>query len=117
MVVGNVGKSVARSYGLALDALMPNLQIMAESHPDGAKPEGYDRAMGYLTSVGEEGLAPFQICIEKQATLRVSHDNWDRARTEALNNAKIHNSSEEGQRLEYERWVEAHAPQVSRPTR
>ncbi|KAI1192407.1 hypothetical protein F5X97DRAFT_317457 [Nemania serpens] len=113
IMVGNTGKSVARSYSRALDGLVPKKATMRDGDPvnpvrsPGEK--GYDAAMTYLTTPLEPtGETPVETYIEKQSLWAEAQDAWDKAKIKAQQDAKaLYPSDVVKQRQSYDEWSQA----------
>ncbi|KAI0397923.1 hypothetical protein F5Y17DRAFT_454509 [Xylariaceae sp. FL0594] len=108
VMIGNTGKSVARSYGRALDILVARKAPVVGAQGNIRKPGDaeYDDAMNYLTSKMEgTDLTPVEVYIEKQKAWADAQDAWDRARLDARQLAKNdHPGNAVAERNAYEQW-------------
>lgn len=91
VMIGNTGKSVARSYSRALDALVPKKALIANGTTDIRSPgeESYEKAMTYLTTVDPETKkTPIDIYVEKQKAWANAQTAWDTAKIDAKHAAE-----------------------------
>ncbi|KAI0534790.1 hypothetical protein GGR58DRAFT_504965 [Xylaria digitata] len=113
IMVGNTGKSAARSYSRALDGLVPKKATIRDGDPinpirSPGEP-GYDAAMSYLTTpLSSTSETPVEIYIEKQSLWAEAQDAWDKAKIKAQREAKLMYPSDVVlQRQYYEEWSQA----------
>ncbi|KAK0741578.1 hypothetical protein B0T18DRAFT_307044, partial [Schizothecium vesticola] len=112
IMVGNTGKSVARSYSRALDGLVPKKATVKSGgvNPIRSPGEpGYDAAMRYLTTVDPEtGATPVDVYVEKQQAWAQAQDAWDKAKIQAQQEARAKYPGDVVlQREEYDQWNQA----------
>ncbi|KAF2019517.1 hypothetical protein BU24DRAFT_386453 [Aaosphaeria arxii CBS 175.79] len=88
IMIGNTGKSVARSYSRALDGLIPAKATISSGRgvrSPGQK--GYDDAMAFLKTK-EGGKSIVDIYVQKQLTWGKARAEWDTAKIEAQSKAE-----------------------------
>ncbi|KAE8150822.1 hypothetical protein BDV25DRAFT_139418 [Aspergillus avenaceus] len=114
VMVGNTGKSVARSYSRALDCLVARkASVSTGKHPNGENDmrspgdKSYDDAMKFLTTPLPNGFTPVDLYVEKQDAWRKAQDEWDTAILEAKTKAQFPNSPVH-QVQAYNDWNQAH---------
>ncbi|KAI8955363.1 hypothetical protein F4801DRAFT_574538 [Xylaria longipes] len=113
IMVGNTGKSVARSYSRALDGLVPKKATVRDG--DALNPirspgeQSYDAAMTYLTTpLDTTGQTPVEIYIDKQAAWAEAQEDWDKAKIKAQRDAKSKYPADVVmQRQYYDEWSQA----------
>ncbi|KAL9111844.1 MAG: hypothetical protein Q9227_003694 [Pyrenula ochraceoflavens] len=83
-LIGNTGKSVARSYSRSLDALVPAKATISSS--DGIRSPGndnYNNAMNFLLEKDPEGRNVVEVYRDKQKAWGQARSDWDTARINA----------------------------------
>ncbi|KAF5603989.1 hypothetical protein FPCIR_1050 [Fusarium pseudocircinatum] len=89
IMIGNTGKSVARSYSCALDALLPAKATISSG--EGARSPGeshYDAAMKFLRQKDANGKTAVDLYREKQQAWCQAQAAWDKAKIQAQANAE-----------------------------
>jgi hypothetical protein len=107
IMVGNTGKSVARSYTRTLDYLVPKKATVSTGKVIRSPgDEKYDQAMEYLTKVDDAtGLTPVDVYTMKQAKWAAAQETWDMAKQSAQDAAKrAYPDDLAAQTEEYQRW-------------
>jgi hypothetical protein len=83
VMIGNTGRSVARSYSRTLDLLIPLKAAGSpglESEPQDPR---YKEAMAYLQKQDENGNTPIDKYITKQTAWQQAQSEWDSAKDDA----------------------------------
>ncbi|KAK0105142.1 hypothetical protein ONS95_004459 [Cadophora gregata] len=90
IMIGNTGRSVARSYSSTLDTLVPAKATISSN--DGVQSSGdpnYDNAMTYLkTTVPGTGKSAVELYCEKQILWAKARSTWDTAKIETITRAE-----------------------------
>ncbi|KAG4291462.1 hypothetical protein FPRO06_03347 [Fusarium proliferatum] len=89
IMIGNTGKSVARSYSRALDALLPAKATISSGN--GARSPGeshYDAAMKFLRQRDSNGKTAVDLYREKQQAWCQAQASWDKAKIQAQEDAE-----------------------------
>ncbi|KAF5636934.1 hypothetical protein F25303_8137 [Fusarium sp. NRRL 25303] len=89
IMIGNTGKSVARSYSRALDALLPAKATISSGN--GARSPGeshYDAAMKFLRQRDSNGKTAVDLYREKQQAWCQAQAAWDKAKIQAQEDAE-----------------------------
>ncbi|KAK3711832.1 hypothetical protein LTR37_009350 [Vermiconidia calcicola] len=113
VMIGNTGKSVARSYARALDCLVARpATVHTDAGGSAMRSPGnavYDNAMRYLTTVDSDtGLTKVDLYIQKQAAWAHSQDAWDKAKINARKDATSRLPKDVvGQNQDFDDWNQA----------
>ncbi|KAK3361626.1 hypothetical protein B0T24DRAFT_684657 [Lasiosphaeria ovina] len=112
IMIGNTGKSVARSYASALDYLVPKKATVSTEGNRIRSPgdKSYDDAMKYLTKPDTKtGKTPVEVYIEKQIAWATAQDAWDEAKAKARQDATNQNKNDNTAAVQqYNDWAQTH---------
>ncbi|KAL8789140.1 MAG: hypothetical protein Q9195_006961 [Heterodermia aff. obscurata] len=88
IMIGNTGKSVARSYSRSLDALVPRKATLSGGGIRSPGDKGYDDAWNFLSAKGPDGYSIVETYRDKQIAWGWERSKWDEARTQAEKDAE-----------------------------
>ncbi|KAK3632228.1 hypothetical protein LTR56_016469 [Elasticomyces elasticus] len=111
IMIGNTGKSVARSYASSLDYLVPKkATISSRNSIRSPGDKSYDDAMAYLTTRDPaSGKTPVDMYVEKQTAWAAAQDAWDSAKIKARQDATATNPSDSDAAVQqYNDWSQSH---------